>query len=267
MKSRFAWMALLSLALLFLTSSALRAEMPAAQIGIVVMHGKGGSPGRFVNGLAEALERDGFLVANLEMPWSGRRGYDVELDAAVGEVSRALDALRARGAKRVFVSGHSQGGLFALLYGGRQPVDGVVAIVPGGAVDNRVYLDSIGSHVATARRMLAEGRGGEKAGFADYEGSRGTSPVTTTAASYLSWFDPNGAHTNRVFGGVMAGVPVLFVAATRDYPGLLRVQDASFRAIPAHPLKRMAQVDADHLNAPAAAAPEMARWVREVAAQ
>ena len=75
MKSRFAWMALLSLALLFLTSPALRAEMPAAQIGIVVMHGKGGSPGRFVNGLAEALERDGFLVANLEMPWSGRPNW------------------------------------------------------------------------------------------------------------------------------------------------------------------------------------------------
>jgi hypothetical protein len=29
----------------------------------------------------------------------------------------------------------------------------------------------------------------------------------------------------------------------------------------------MPEVDSDHLNAPAAAAPEVVRWVREVAAQ
>ena len=65
-------------------------------------------------------------------------------------------------------------------------VDGVAVIVPGGAVDSMVYLNAVGGHVARARQMIAEGRGGEKAEFADYEGSRGTSPVTTTASSYLS---------------------------------------------------------------------------------
>jgi alpha-beta hydrolase superfamily lysophospholipase len=143
-------------------SQALRAAPTAQEVGIVVMHGKGGSPGRFVNVLAEALEKEGFLVANLEMPWSKKRTYDVELDAAVGELTRALDALRARGAKKLFVSGHSQGGIFALLYGGRHKVDGVVAIVPGGAVDAKVYLNAIGNHVATARQMVADGRGQEK---------------------------------------------------------------------------------------------------------
>jgi hypothetical protein len=69
MKSRFALTGIVLL-LALLLSSALRAAPSAQEIGIVVMHGKGGSPGRFVNVLAEALEKEGFLVANLEMPWS-----------------------------------------------------------------------------------------------------------------------------------------------------------------------------------------------------
>jgi uncharacterized OsmC-like protein len=145
-----------------------RAAPAAQEIGIVVMHGKGGSPGRHVVALADALEKEGFLVANIEMPWSFKRHYDIELDAAVGEVTRALDAMRAKGAKKLFVSGHSQGGIFALLYGGRHKVDGVAVIVPGGAVDSMVYLNAVGGHVARARQMIAEGRGGEKAEFADY---------------------------------------------------------------------------------------------------
>ncbi|NNU42411.1 hypothetical protein [Ramlibacter montanisoli] len=86
------------------------AQAPAAPgIAVVVMHGKGGSPARHVNGLASFLEQRGYLVANLEMPWSGRREYDVPVDAAEKEVDAALDAMRARGAGKVFVAGHSQG--------------------------------------------------------------------------------------------------------------------------------------------------------------
>lgn len=267
MRPRTPMLAGVLLLLAVLCSQALWAASRVPEIGIVVMHGKGGSPGRLVNLLAEALEKEGFLVANLEMPWSKKRHYDVELEVGVDEVTRALDSLRARGAKKLFVSGHSQGGIFALLYGGRHKVDGVVAIVPGGAVDVKAYLDALGSDVARARQMIADGRGQENAEFADYEGSRGTNAITTTASAYLSWFDPNGAHTGRVFSRVLPGVPVLFVSATRDYPGLLRFRDQTYAAIPAHPLKRMAHVDSDHINAPGAAVPEVVRWVREVVAQ
>ena len=79
----------------------------APAIGIVVMHGKGGRPDRHVKLLAEALERKGWLVANLEMPWSGRREYDVDVAAAEKEVTAALDGMRAKGAKKLFVAGHS----------------------------------------------------------------------------------------------------------------------------------------------------------------
>jgi len=46
-------------------------------LGIVIMHGKGGSPEGLVAGLAATLEANGYLVANIEMPWSGSRQYDV----------------------------------------------------------------------------------------------------------------------------------------------------------------------------------------------
>src|SRR3546814_13835142 len=86
-------------------------------MGVVVMHGKGSSPTKHVSRLASTLQGKGYAVANLEMPWSGKRDYDVDVAAADKEVNAALDGLRARGAKTLFVAGHSQGGLFALRYG------------------------------------------------------------------------------------------------------------------------------------------------------
>lgn len=239
---------------------------PAPGIGVVVMHGKGGSPARHVNGLASFLEQKGYLVANLEMPWSGRREYDVPVDAAEKEVDAALDAMRARGAGKVFVAGHSQGGVFALYYGGRRPVDGVVAIAPGGNVANQVFRKELGPALEQARRLVAEGKGHEKARLSDYENAKGTFSVTSTPAAWLTWFDPDGA-MNQVKSSKALGpqVPVLFVAPRNDYPGLVRVRPMMFDALPRHALTRMTEPDASHIDAPSAAREEIARWIAEVA--
>jgi len=243
----------------------LSAETAATGIGVVVMHGKGGLPGGLVATLAARLEDAGFRVANLEMPWSGHRNYDVGLDAGEEEVGRTIAALRSNGARQVFVAGHSQGGLFALHYGGRQRVDGIVAIAPGGQVDSGAIAAAVASHVATAREMVAAGHGNDKAEFGDFEGSRGTSPVTTTAAIYLSWFDPGGALGERAFSQVMAGTPVLYVSPERDYPALRRSRQRHFEALPATPHTRLYEPDSDHRNAPTAAADEAIRWMLALA--
>jgi hypothetical protein len=112
--------------------------------------------------------------------------------------------------------------------------------------------------------MVAEGRGNEKADFLDYEGSRGTNSITTTAAIYLSWFDPNGAHTSRAYRNVKAGTPVLYVAPTRDYPGLQKGKRQNFEALPVSPQTRLYEPDSDHMNAPAATASEAILWIRQV---
>lgn len=244
---------------------AVQADNAAAQVGVVVMHGKASSPHKAVSTLASGLQARGFQVTNLEMPWSGRRAYDVGVQEAEKELTRALAELRAKGAAKVFVAGHSQGALFAVHYAGVHPVDGVVAIAPGGLVDTPGFLKTLGDHVGKARQMVADGRGAEKAGFGDYEGRRGTTHVRTTAASFLSWFDPAGTQTTRAFSRVREGTPLLYVAPTGDYPALARLRDSNFAAVPKHPASRLLEVNADHMGAPAAAAGPVADWIRSVA--
>jgi pimeloyl-ACP methyl ester carboxylesterase len=242
------------------------AQVPSSTIGVVIMHGKGGSPGRHVSSLASSLEEKGYLVANLEMPWSANREYNAGVDVAEKEVDAALDSLRAKGAKKVFVAGHSQGALFAIHYGGKHPVDGIIAIAPGGNVANPIYGKELGQSVGRARKLVAEGKGDEKTGFSDYEGSKGTYTVTAPPAAYLTWFDPEGAMNQvKASRAMNPQVPVLFIAPKNDYPGLIKVKPMMFDALPRNRLTRMYEPNSSHLDAPSASLDEIVRWTAEVA--
>lgn len=240
------------------------AQSSPAKIGVVIMHGKGGLPTGLVADLASFLEAKSYLVANIEMPWSKRRQYDVDVGAAEKEVEGALAGLRRNGATRLFVVGHSQGGLFALHCGGTHAVDGVIAIAPGGNVANRLFRQNLGESVERARTLIAEGKGNEKAGFSDFEGSRGTFPVMSTPLAYLSWFRPDGA-MNQSDAAKRVKVPVLYIAPTGDYPGLLRVNQGMFGALPRHPLTKLYEPDSTHVDAPSASREEILRWTSQVA--
>jgi pimeloyl-ACP methyl ester carboxylesterase len=236
------------------------------QIGIVIMHGKGGSPSTYVADLATALNSKGYLVANIEMPWSGRRDYDVDVSHAEEEVEAALAGLRARGAARVFVAGHSQGGAFALHLAKQHKVDGIIAIAPGGDVGSRIFIEKLGESVVQAQQLAAEGKGNEKTRLFDYEGKKGTYPVVTTPANYLSWFSPAGAMgMHRAAREANPGVPILWLVAKNDYPGLIKQNIPLFDTLPRNPLTRMARPDSDHLGAPYASLDEIVAWTTQVA--
>ena len=240
------------------------AEPPS--IGIVVMHGKGGSPTKFVSGLASALADKGYLVANLEMPWSGRRDYDVSVSRAEEEVESTLAALRSKGAQKLFVAGHSQGGAFAVYFAGKHSIDGVIAIAPGGDTGSPIAREKLGESVARARQAVAEGKGEEKLRLLDYEGSRGTYPVVVAPAVYLTWFDPEGAmNLARTALALNAQTPVLWLVAKNDYPGLRRANIPLYGRIPANPLNAFYEPNSSHLEAPSASLDEIVRWTREVA--
>ena len=241
------------------------AQTPSLVIGLVIMHGKGGSPMWHVPGLASSLEGKGYLVANLEMPWSGRRDYDVNVSAAVQEVDSALDSLRGKGAQKLFVAGHSQGGLFALYFGGKQPVDGIIAIAPGGDMSNPIFREKLGKSVDLARKLIAERKGDEKTWLSDYENAKGTYRIFTTPSAYVSWFDPDGA-TNQTTAveRMNPQVPVLFIVPTGDYPGLRKVKDHFFSLLPKNPLSKLYEPDSNHVNAPSASRDEIVRWTTEV---
>lgn len=256
---------LLAVAALVLLQTAQALAQPAP-VGIVIMHGKGGAPGGLVAGLASELEGKGYAVVNLEMPWSGRRNYDVPVTRAEEEVDAALARLRGQGAKKVFVAGHSQGGVFALHLAGRLAVDGVISIAPGGSVSSKVFRSQLGDSLARARQLIADGKGDERARLEDYEGSKGRYPVAAVPSAYVTWFDPDGAmNVMRAARTARPGVPILWIVPTRDYPGLLRTSPGIFQMLPSNPLSRFYQPDADHRGAPSAAADEIVRWTREVA--
>ena len=231
------------------------------------MHGNGGSPGGHVALLATALERAGYLVANLEMPWSERRSYDVSVEDAAAEVESALAKLRSGGAARLFVAGHSQGGLFALYFGGKHPVDGIIAIAPGGNVASPSYRERLGQSVAQARQLVADGKGNDETRFLDFEGSKGTYPITCTPAHYLSWFDPEGAMNElQAVKSMNPQVPVLFIGPKGDYPPLIKAKDSTFAALPHPLLTTLYEPNSSHLDAPAASVEEIERWISKVAA-
>ena len=237
-----------------------------SKIGIVIMHGKGGSPAKHVLELATALEGQGVLVANLEMPWSGKREYDVTVSAAEQEVDVALNKLRDKGAKKLFVAGHSQGGLFALYFGGKHVVDGVIAIAPGGNVGSPTFREKLGESVALARKLVAEGKGDEKTSLADFEGAKGTYPVNTSPSVYLSWFDPEGAMNQMIaVKNLNPATAVLFIAPANDYPGLLKVKQQMFDTLPKNPKSRLYEPGSSHLNAPSASLKQIVEWTTAVA--
>lgn len=242
------------------------AETSHIKIGIVLMHGKGGSPTRHVSDLASALEEQGFLVANLEMPWSGRRDYDVNVSAAEKEVESALSSLRDKGAQRLFVAGHSLGGVFAFYFGGKHVVDGVIAIAPGGNVGGPIFREKLGESVALARKLIAEGKGDEKTRLSDFEGAKGVYPIVTPPSSYLSWFDPEGAmNRTTVLSNLNPAVPVLYIVPTNDYPGLIKSKQEVFDALPKNPRTKLYEPSSTHINAPSASIKEIAEWTAAVA--
>lgn len=254
------------LAAMFLFAGAAAAQTAPQAVGVVVMHGKGGSPTKFVAELASGLEAKGHLVANIEMPWSGSRNYDVNTAAAEGEIDAALTRLRAKGATRLFVAGHSQGGTFAFYYGSKHAVDGIIAIAPGASTTSQVVREKLGGTLEEARKLVAAGKGGETARLQDFEGAKGTYAVVCTPDNYVSWFDPDGAmNLMKSIRAMRPETPVLLVVPKSDYPGLLKAKQANFDALPRNPLTKLYEPDASHTAAPAASRDEISRWMMEVA--
>src|SRR3954466_16237680 len=108
-----------SVAMLFSLLAVLAGAIgPAAadDLGIVLLHGKQGSPSGYVRELASALRSKGHLVSTPTMPWAKDRIYDASFDQAMIEIDREVESLRQKGAKFIVVAGHSLGANAALGY-------------------------------------------------------------------------------------------------------------------------------------------------------
>ena len=213
--------------------------------GIVLMHGKWGSPqfmGPFANRLKSVCS-----VKVIEMPWSKRRAYDADYLSALNEVAAQVEAMRKQGIKRVFVAGHSLGANAAIAYmASHGDADGIIALAPGHAPE-RLNLSVTSESVDRAREMVASGRGNERATFQDINmGQR--QKFRMRAEVYLSYFDPEGlANMAKSAEGFKHAVPFAWIMGTSDpmYPVGPKY---AFEKAPMHSKSAYVSVQADHLS-------------------
>lgn len=232
-------------------------------IGVIVMHGKWGNPGT-VASFARQMESAGYLTENLEMPWSGRRSYDVGVDALVGEIDAAAQRLKDRGATKIVLAGHSLGAAGGLHYVTRKRVDGFIAIAPGHSPEGSKLRDMFAGSVAKAREMVARGEGDEKDRFSDFNSGNRSRQVGMKARVYLDFFAPDGPMN---FTGnaakILPGTNVLWLVPAHEEPGLKGLSARTLPLIPASVKVQKIEVEADHMGAPEKSGEAALEWIRK----
>ena len=244
----------------------LSVNAPAAdKIGVVVLHGKWGSPDGHTSGLANFLAGEGFLVVSPEMPWSGRRAYDKGADAFVAEIDVVVAELRTKGAKKITVVGHSQGASAALYYSTQRQVDGIALIAPGGYPQSKTFLENYTAAVAEARALVGQGKADAPVAFTDLNTGNRSRGMNAPARSILDYFDPDGSmNSYQNAARVKTGVAVLLAAPTREAEGLKRLGDATYDKLSANAKPSRVEIDADHIQAPNAAKEPISKWLKRL---
>jgi len=237
----------------------------SSKIGVVVMHGNHSNyPNTPVQGLSNALTAAGFIVITPEMPYSLNRQFDKTYEDTAFEIDEYVAQLQRQGAGKIFIAGHSLGGNVALYYGTRASVDGIIAIAPGFNVQDAGFQSQLGGSVTTAEQMIAAGNGNVAADFLDYDSSATPSVFTihTTAIDYFSWFNPQGnAIVPQNTPKIIPGTPLLWVIGTQD-PLYTKYGNTIFITAPANANNQYVVVNANHVQTPTVAEPQIIQWLQ-----
>lgn len=231
--------------------------------GVVFLHGKGVWSGAFDGGIMGSLSGEGALVASPEMPWSIGRMYGATYQQAMGEIDAAVAKLRAKGATRIVIIGHSLGANAAIAYAARaRPLTAVVAIAPGHLPET----DSMQKRTQEAREeaaaLIAAGRGNIRRTFPDQVQGMPTI-CSATPLVYLSMFDPNGSAVIPKNAAAMPPIPFLWVVGTFD-PASSLGRDYAFSRAPANPKSRYLEVFASHLTTSLVARSRVVEWIKSL---
>jgi pimeloyl-ACP methyl ester carboxylesterase len=237
-------------------------------VGVVLLHGKTGLPAVVSAGVSDPLRQAGFLVETPEMPWSRNRYIDKTLDMAFSEIDQAVAHLKAQGAKKIVLAGHSMGGDIALAYAAnRGHIAGIILLVPASIPDMPGTLQQFAPDVARAKQLIDAGHGDQVAAFIDFNmGKEYTRQMK--AAIYYSYFDPQGlgaAGKNAV--NLSPDIPVLYVGATGDITTQRGGKEFIFDKLPENPVTKYVLVTADHMSTPQVSVNDMITWLHAVADQ
>jgi pimeloyl-ACP methyl ester carboxylesterase len=247
------------------TGAALAADLHG--LGVVYLHGKGGWPGGLNGGILSSLQDEGALVATPEMPWSFHRRYAATYDQAMGEIDAVVADLKAKGATRIVVIGHSLGANAAIGYAARHPdLAGIVALAPGHLPEAERMRSYVADAVARAKQLIAAGQGNVPQSFPDM--AQGIPFVATaTPIVYLSMFDPDGPavipKNAAAMGAAAAPVPLLWAVGKLD-PIDRRGPEYAFDVAAKNPKSKYIEVFAGHLTTPLAARKQVVEWINSL---
>ena len=228
-------------------------------MGVVFLHGKGMWPGAFDGGIPGALESEGAQVASPEMPWSLRRMYGATFEQAMTEIDTAVAGLKAKGASRIVVIGHSLGANAAISYAARRSaLAAVVAIAPGHLPETPEMRARTHDALAEARQMYAAGEQGRHA-WPDMVQGIPTFALATPAV-YLSMFDPDGPAVIPKNTASLR-IPFLWVVGNSD-PIHERGREYAFARGAKNPASLYMEVSAGHLTTSLAARSRVVEWLK-----
>lgn len=237
------------------------AQQSLPGFGIVLIHGKGGTPTTGIEGLHESLKREGALVEAPEMPWSARRIYDATYDQAMTEIDAAAERLKKAGAQKIVVIGHSLGANAAIGYGARRKgLHGVVALAPGHLPEAWALRVRTSGAIADAKKMIAAGKGNVRTSFPDL--AQGIPfQVRATPEVYLSMFDPDGPAVMPKNAAAMSDVPLLWIVGVAD-PMVLHGKDYVYGRGTRHPKSRYLVTPSMHLSTPYQSRGQIVSWLK-----
>jgi pimeloyl-ACP methyl ester carboxylesterase len=234
--------------------------LAADQIGVVLMHGKRSAPEEHLS-LATALADAGFVTDVPEMCWTARRIYDRAYGDCLREIDDAIARLKQKGATAFVVAGHSLGANGALGYGAiTKGLRGIIAIAPGHRPEVLSRRAEVAASLATARKLVAAGRGDVPSRFTDFNGDFAIT-VAATPNAYLSFVSPDSPAV-MPNNAARLTAPLLYVVGTGD--PLQRGPAEIFEKVPPHPLNRYVTVRAGHFDTSAASAPTVVAWLKKL---
>lgn len=246
-------------------SVALTTHAADQSVGVVLMHGKWGSPDRAILDLATDLEKVGFLVVRPEMPWSGRRLYDKGVDSAMAEIDAAVKSLRDKGAKRIFIAGHSLGAAGALRYATRADIDGLILLATGHYPEGKGTRTKMEASVEKAKAMIQANKGDDILTIDDPNSGGRKKSIVITARVFLDYFDPDGPMNSRKnAAAVRPATPVLWVVGTKEEQGARHNGDLTRGKLPQNPASKFVEVDADHVGTPNSSSEQVIAWIRGI---
>ena len=253
------WLVLIATVVLIAAVLAILNVEKKDRIGLVLMHGKGGTPSGPIAALADSLAGSGILVEAPLMAWGRGRIYEKTYDDAMAEIDDAVSRLKSRGAGQIFVGGHSLGANAALGFAARREGLSGVIILAYGHSPRRIEK-MLPDSLAKARQMIAAGNGRESADFGDINQGRRLQR-TMTAEIYVSWFQPGGpAGAGKNARAIKPSTPVLWVEddARRKRTNARR---RIFNKVPEHPKNEFRVISSTHRKVPTDAIGIVTDWL------